>query len=92
MSYLESLGMVMEGSGLEKVLETVYGPNTVHAIFKESRTAKLWVQYVEHADIVKDFILAERRRNWMEHLVATGKMLNLYAAAGLNNYAKSTCL
>ena len=45
-----------------------------------------------HGAIIKDFIRAERRGNWMEHLAATGKMLNLYAAAGHNNYAMSAHL
>ena len=38
------------------------------------------------------FIQAERTGNWDEHLAATEKMLNLHAATGHFNYAKSTRL
>ena len=55
---------------------------------KNSRTAKLWLLYMHYVDIVKMFIRAERTGNWFEHLAATEKMLNLYAATGHMNYAK----
>ena len=55
----------------------------------ESRTAMLWVQYMNYTDVIKMFILAERTGNWD---AATAKMLNLCAAKGHFNYAKSTRL
>ena len=41
---------------------------------------------------IKLFIRAERTGNWDGHLAATQKMLNLYAATGHFNYAKSARL
>ena len=36
-----------------------------------------------------DFIRAERTNNWNLHLTSTNAMLNMFAATGHNNYAKS---
>ena len=57
-----------------------------------SRTAKLWLQYLHYISVLKLFIRAERTGNWNMHLVATSQMLNLFAATGHNNYAKSSRL
>ena len=56
---------------------------------KKSRTARLWLQYLEYVDTPKIFIRAERIGDWNLHLIAIGKMLNLFAATGHINYAKS---
>ena len=58
----------------------------------KSRTAKLWLQYIEYVEILKLLILAERTCNWNLHLLAVGKMMNLFAAAGHINYAKTSRL
>jgi len=58
----------------------------------ESRTAKLWMQYLYHVDLVQRFILAERTGNWLLHLSTVSSMLTLFAAAGHHNYAKSARL
>ena len=55
----------------------------------ESRTAKLWITYIYYIDIVKEFIRAERKGDWCSHLNAVSKTLNLFAATGHFNYAKS---
>ena len=52
-----------------------------------SRTARLWLQYLEYVAIAKNFIRAERTGNWHLHLVSTSQMLK--ALKGLN-YPKST--
>ena len=57
-----------------------------------SRTACLWLQYIEYVDIVKEFICAERTSNWMLHLQAVQKMTNLFAASGHINYARCSRL
>lgn len=57
-----------------------------------SRTAKLWIQYIKHIQILQDFIRAERTSNWNGHLAALSKMLNIFAAAGHRHYAKSARL
>src|SRR6218665_3713190 len=55
----------------------------------KSRTGKLWIQYLGYIQILKDFIRAERTGNWNLHLISVCNMLNLFAATGHNNYAKS---
>ena len=52
----------------------------------------LWLQYLEYVDTLKLFIQAERTGNWNLHLIAVEKMLNLFAATGHINYAKSARL
>ena len=59
---------------------------------EKSRTAKLWFLYMEYIDVVKTYIRAERTDNWIGHLAATERMLNLFAATGHVNYAKSARL
>ena len=56
------------------------------------KSAKLWFAYVEYTEIVKIFIRAERRRDWIQHLDATEIMLNLFAVTGHIQYAKSIFL
>ena len=51
-------------------------------LIDSSRTAKLWLQYMNYVSIIKEFVSAERRGNWQGHLAAKGKMLNLFAATG----------
>jgi len=58
------------------------------ALVQKSRTAKLWLQYMDHITLVKDFIRAERTGNWQLHLTTVHRMLNLFAAAGHTNYAR----
>ena len=58
----------------------------------QSRTAKLWIAYMNYIQIVKRFTIAERTSNWLLHLEATTEMLNLFAASGHINYAKSARL
>lgn len=62
------------------------------ALKAKSRTAKLWLLYMEYISIVKLFILAERTSNWELHLHALSQMLNLFASTGHSNYAKSARL
>ena len=56
---------------------------------KKSPIARLWLQYLEYVDTLKIFIRAERIGDWNLHLIAIGKMFNLFAATGHINYAKS---
>ena len=64
-----------------------------------SRTAKLWLQYLEYISIIRMFIRAERTGNRHEHLRAMRLMLDLFAATGFVccnlyhiNYAESARL
>ena len=55
----------------------------------ESRTAKLWIQYMQNLNGVKQFIPAERTSDWHLHLRSVHVMLNAVDATRRNNYAKS---
>ena len=55
---------------------------------ERSRTAKLWLQYLHHIQVLKKFIITERTSNWSLHLHSTTDILNLFAASGHLNYAK----
>ena len=57
-----------------------------------SRTSKLWLYYMDCISIIKQFIRAERCGHWELHLDALDKMINLFAATGHLNYAKSARL
>ena len=54
-----------------------------------SRTAALWFQYIDYVSLAQDFIRVERTSDWTSHLECSYRMLNLFAAAGHLNYAKS---
>ena len=54
----------------------------------QSRTTKLWLQYLSHIETIRMFIRAERLSDWSLHELATSRMLNLFAATGHHNYAK----
>ena len=56
---------------------------------RQTRTAKLWIQYIDYVDIAKDFIRAARTGHWELHLESVRRMINLFAATGHINYAKS---
>ena len=53
-----------------------------------SRTAKLWINFMNYISIIRLFIAASRTGDWNLNLVAMEKMINLFAATGHNNYAK----
>lgn len=55
---------------------------------KTTRTAKLWLMFMDFVSTVRMFIRAERTGKWQLHLKATEDMLPLFAATGHNNYAK----
>ena len=59
---------------------------------KSSRTSALWSSYVRYVNIVQDFIRAERTNDWNLNILSNNAILNLFAATGNNNYAKSTRL
>ena len=59
---------------------------------ERSRTAKLWLQYWHHIQLLKRFIIAERTSNWSLHLQSTTDILNLFTASRHLNYAKSARL
>ena len=66
--------------------------DTKQLLLKKSRTAKLWISYVNYVANIKKFIIAKRISNWELYLEAVTEMLNLFAATGHINYAKSARL
>lgn len=52
------------------------------------RTAKIWHQYMDMVDLLRDFIRSKRTENWKLHLSTLKKMIPYFAAAGHNHYAK----
>ena len=57
---------------------------------ENSRTAQLWIQYIEYVEACRNFIRASRTSDWPLHLFSAGKMMNLFAATRHHNYTKST--
>ena len=64
--------------------------NKKFQLSSKSCTSKLWLNYTQHISIVQQFIWAEQTNDWKLHVETTKHMLNLFAATGHNNYAK-TC-
>ena len=56
---------------------------------KKSRTANLWLQYMEMVEILLTFIKGERTGDFNLHLNALSKMLPYFASSGHHHYAKS---
>ena len=65
---------------------------TYIASLSNSRTAKLWLQYMEMVETLQKFIKAERTGNWPLKLESTQDMCEFLAAAGRNSYTKSLLL
>ena len=55
----------------------------------ESKTAKLWFQYMETVELLCHLINAERSGNWQQHLQAIRDMLPYFIESGHLLYAKS---
>ncbi|KAG1672542.1 hypothetical protein GQR58_015942 [Nymphon striatum] len=81
-----------EASTAPVVMDTKLKLKQVMENMRDSRTAKLWMMYMEMIDILKMFIKAERTGNWKQHLVAISLMLPYLAASGHNLYTKSAQL
>lgn len=62
--------------------------NYKETLQKESRTARLWIQYLNCISTVKMFIRAERTSDWLLHLYSLEQMLPLFASTGHHHYTK----
>ena len=51
-----------------------------------SRTAKLWLRFMDYIEIIRDIICCERLGMWDGHLNAVTALLNLFAATGQPYY------
>ena len=56
---------------------------------ENSRTAKLWIQYIHYLNIAIQFIRAGRTGNWRNYLMVVHHMLNLFSATDHSQYARS---
>ena len=54
-----------------------------------TRTAMLWLQYMDMVSILQSFLKAQRMANWKLHLQTVQDMLPYFAASGHSLYAKS---
>ncbi|GBM19601.1 hypothetical protein AVEN_107281-1 [Araneus ventricosus] len=57
-----------------------------------SSAEKLWIQYFHMVSIAKEFIGAERMRDWQAHLNCVKKVISYFHASGHFPYAKSAHL
>lgn len=55
----------------------------------QSRTGKLWVNYLNQIQILRLFIYAERTGDWDLHLYCIAKMIPIFHASGHLAYARS---
>ena len=55
---------------------------------QSSRTASLWLQYLDMIDILRNFIIAQHIGNWELHLQSLSYMLPYLAASGHNQNTK----
>ena len=78
----------MQFNDLAMKLLSWYKKKKYH-LSSKSRTSALWLNYLQYVNVAQEFIRAERTSNWSLHISATKNMLNLFAATGHNNYAKS---
>ena len=74
----ESWELVKLGNALECLKDTLRST---------SRTAKLWLRFMDYIEIIKDSICCERLGMWDGHLNAVTALLNLFAATCIH-YAK----
>lgn len=58
----------------------------------ESRTGKLWVQYIQQVALLQHFVRAERTGYWELHLYCIRQMILHFHATGHLHYAKSARL
>ena len=58
----------------------------------QSRTAKLWVKFMDYIRIIQDFIASERLKDWHGQIRACSQLLNVLTATGHMHYAKSARL
>ena len=59
---------------------------------EDSRTAKLWIQYIHSTNTVKQLIRAGRTGSWQNCLMVIRQILNLFSATVHFQYAKSARL
>ena len=83
-----TLNQILESDELNLLSQTLA---SIKSYLEEiCHTSKLWLLYMAYIGVIKLFISAERTGSWEDHLIAATQMMNLFAAMGHYNYAKST--
>ena len=85
-NYEEGIKLLQVCSAFEFVCWSLETPKD--HLHQKSRTTKLWLNYMDYVNVLKQFIRAERSGDWDLHLYVLERMLNLFAATGHLNYAK----
>ena len=80
-----SVHQVCQSEIIQKLKESL--KNKVCSL-QSSRTASLWLQYLDIIDILRNFIRAQHTGNWELHLQSLSNMLPYLAASGHNHYTK----
>ncbi|KAG0721809.1 Glutamine synthetase [Chionoecetes opilio] len=100
-SHLENLHRTFlnHGRNAADVAEDEYIKQLSHTVSQlldhaasQSRTGKLWVQYIRQVALLQRFIRAERTGDWELHLSCVREMVPHFHAAGHLHYAKSARL
>ncbi|ELU11371.1 hypothetical protein CAPTEDRAFT_211864 [Capitella teleta] len=75
----------------EKVMQTLIEKNQqwIKTEKERSRTARLWLNYMEQVSLIKLCIYAERTGDWVLHLNSIRQIIPYFHAAGHLAYAKS---
>ena len=76
---------IRETEVLSKLKEKL---DTMKSNLQNYKTAKLWLQYMDMIDLLRDFI-RDRTENWTLHLQTMYDMLPYFAESGHNQYLKS---
>ena len=71
---------------MDNIKECIH--RTQDLLVERSRTAALWIQYLEIVDILRSLMRAERTVNWELHLEALTRMLPYLASSGHSLYVK----
>ena len=85
---IKQINAVSSSPALESLVNAIEEKKSILA--NKSRTAKLWINYIKYIQVCRNFIWASRTGDWHLHLHSASQMMNLFAATGHHNYAKST--
>ena len=80
---------VSKSNALRLIKDSLYKEREA---LQSSRTAKLWIVYMDMVDILRCFLKAEHCGNWSLQFKTLSDMLPNLAAAGHNHYVKSVHL
>ena len=86
---LEGKKTTADVASCQELTNVISKLEAIKALKQSSRTANMWMQFMDMMDILRRFIKAERSGNWNLHLQSMFEMLPYLAASGHNLYTKS---